>query len=68
MSNLLPMESILQSTDKDVLWAQIRIRVDLANQCVGTLYKSILADQIAVLYEHRDRITGKFIPEEPFSG
>lgn len=53
---MIEMDTLLQSDDKDLLWTQIRVRVDLANQMVGTLYKGILADQIATLYEYREAI------------
>lgn len=54
---MIEMDLLLASEDKDLLWAQIRVRVDLANQMVGTLYKGILADQIGALVERRDVVT-----------
>lgn len=56
---MIEMDLLLQSEDKDLLWTQIRVRVDLANQMFGTLYKNILADQIATLYEHRATVAGR---------
>lgn len=50
---MIEVNLLLESEDKDLLLAQIRVRVDLANQMVGTLYKGILADQVASLVEHR---------------
>lgn len=54
---MIEMDLLLASEDKDLLWAQIRVRVDLANQVVGTLYKGILADQVGALVEHHETIT-----------
>ena len=56
-SPLIDMSTLLESEAKDLPWAQIRVRVDLANQLVGTLYKGILADQIGALVERRDAVT-----------
>lgn len=56
-TTLIDMSALLESEDKDLLWTQIRVRVDLANQMVGTLYKGILADQIGALVERRDAVT-----------
>ena len=59
--NMIEIESILKDTKversflQELILEQIQIRRTLINQMVGTLYPSILRDEIERLYElHKD--------------
>ncbi len=56
---MLDDDVVLQSSDRALVWAQLRLRVDLANEMGGALYRSIVADRVARIYEHYNQICGK---------
>lgn len=55
----IPVETLLQSEDLDLLRGQIQIRKDLRDACLGSLYKGILADQIIKIHGHWEEVTQK---------
>jgi hypothetical protein len=61
---MLSLKEIPEDSDAEVLREQIEIRRNLLNQMVGSLYPSILADEIIALNErlldlkHKSRAEG----------